>query len=64
MAISLGANVNCIDKDLNTPLHLVLKESLKNFYVIIDDLINYKADLDAVDKFNRTPLHYACMNFE
>ena len=57
-----GAEVNITDKTLKnlTPLLYVLRE---NRYEMIIPLIEYGADLNAVDFDGKTPLHHA-MNYD
>jgi ankyrin repeat protein len=55
------ANVNDIDKDQQTPLHIAVLSPcwLDNDAQIIRYLLQYDADIDAMDLAGKTPLDYA-----
>lgn len=62
--IENGARVNIKSKDNSTPLHMVLKGFRKNeptssTIAIIKKLIEYNADINAVDEEGLKPLDYA-----
>ncbi|WP_341821394.1 ankyrin repeat domain-containing protein [Wolbachia endosymbiont (group A) of Myopa testacea] len=65
-----GINVNLQNIDGKTPLHLVIKKSNWNTLphvswsreTMVDILIEVEANVDAVDKYDRTPLHLAAEN--
>jgi ankyrin repeat protein len=52
-----GAEVDAIDINLSTALHLV--SEIGNDYVV-DILVDDNANLEALDVHGRTPLHVAC----
>ncbi|KAI1120139.1 hypothetical protein F5Y10DRAFT_273364 [Nemania abortiva] len=55
--IRKGANVNCRNRMQATPLHLASFRDAARVVVLL--LSRRATDIDALDEFNRTPLHYA-----
>ncbi|KAG5876990.1 hypothetical protein JTB14_008132 [Gonioctena quinquepunctata] len=61
LLIECGANVNAMDEDRNTPLHVIVNyhkavSDFKTLYLIISDLTENGAHLDCVNKRGETPL--------
>lgn len=61
--INQGANVNAVDEQKNTPLHLIgnINDS-DNQYVIAELLVNAGADVNARNGIDKTPLDLATTN--
>lgn len=63
MLIQRGANVNAVDVNLNTPLHLA-EENIRNIdeatsFAIAELLVKGGADVNAKNEDNKTPLDLA-----
>lgn len=58
--ISRAANVDPLDNQLRTPLHLALETQSAQANTTAGYLIELGADIEAKDNFQRTPLMYAC----
>ncbi|XP_072376743.1 protein fem-1 homolog B [Diabrotica undecimpunctata] len=61
LLLQCGANVNAMDNERNTPLHIIVQynKAVSDFitmHSIITDLIENGAHLDCVNKYNETPL--------
>lgn len=63
MLINNAANVNAIDDNKNTPLHLIggINDS-DNQLVIAELLVNAGADVQAKNVYNKTPSDLASTN--
>lgn len=62
LLIKAGANVNAVDANSNTPLHLVEREThrdKRNTFAIVELLVNAGADVNAKNEDNKTPLDLA-----
>ncbi|XP_057655262.1 protein fem-1 homolog B isoform X2 [Diorhabda carinulata] len=64
LLINCGANVNAMDIERNTPLHIIVtyNKAVSDFstmHSIVTDLIENGAHLDCVNKYNETPLDTA-----
>ncbi|ODM91505.1 hypothetical protein Ocin01_15176 [Orchesella cincta] len=57
--ISRGVDVNAVDNDKETPLHLALRLPGRYSYRIVQSLLQHDADINAVDTLNRTPISNA-----
>lgn len=57
--VELGANVNILNRDKQTPLHVAVSEQNLKF---VEALIHAKARIDALDKDNRSPLYIGVKN--
>jgi ankyrin repeat protein len=51
----MGANVNLCDREKNTALHYACKRS----FDLVKLLIDWGADLDATNAWNRSPIRFA-----
>lgn len=61
LLISLGANVNAKDRNLDTPLHQAAR---RESHELVTILIEHGANVHAVDRWKRTPLHIASESFD
>lgn len=64
LLLACGADVNAMDRDGNTPLHLIVNyhKAISDFptlYSIITELIENGAHMDCVNKRGETPLEAA-----
>jgi ankyrin repeat protein len=58
--LQAGANVNELDIEYNTPLHVAV-EAPRNEVATLQCLLEYGADPNAVNYIGATPLHYVCL---
>ncbi|WP_187146241.1 ankyrin repeat domain-containing protein [Candidatus Amoebophilus asiaticus] len=54
--LAKGANVNAVDHESETPLHLAVINGTKK---IVETLVSKGADVNARDNYGNTPLHFA-----
>jgi ankyrin repeat protein len=57
--LKCGVPVDATSEKMTTPLHIVVRALFKTDITLARLLIKHKAELNAVDKKARTPLHYA-----
>lgn len=59
--------MNIQDHNLRTPLHHAVNMagiSADGSFEVEDLLLSHGADINALDKFGRTPIHYALLKFK
>lgn len=59
LLVNAGANVNAVDKRLNTPLHLAANGGSDEHYLIAELLLRRGANVNARNPDNATPLDVA-----
>lgn len=61
--LKIGANVNAIDEDKNTPLHLIgWIQDAYNQHVIADLLVKAGANVQFKNAYDKTPIDLAMTN--
>ena len=62
LLVDLGANVNALNKEGQTPLHYSAAAGEKGSSELCEILLKRGAKVNAIDKYGQQPLHLACEN--